>query len=130
MTSTIHAFTKPDCPYCARAKAGLDAAGLAYAQHDVTASERMAHASVYFSGAGTVPQVFLGDLHVGGSTEVAALAEAGRLGSVAADAQADLPLGALSDEALARGAEDLPLRKRIPESDGTHDPDPSSGRSC
>ena len=124
MTSTIHAFTKPDCPYCAKAKAALDAAGLAYAQHDVTASERMAHASVYFSGAGTVPQVFLGDLPVGGSTEVAALAEAGRLVATAGVARDDLPLGALSDEALARGAEDLPLREVIPESDGTRDPDP------
>ena len=50
MTETIHTFTKPDCPYCAEAKATLDAAGLVYVQHDVGESDRDANASIYFSG--------------------------------------------------------------------------------
>ncbi len=61
------AFTKPDCPYCAEAKAALDEACLAYKLYDVTASERNANASVYFSGVSTVPQIFFGDFHINGS---------------------------------------------------------------
>ncbi|CAM4205731.1 glutaredoxin domain-containing protein [Palleronia rufa] len=126
MPAPITAFTKPDCPYCARAKRALDAEGLLYEQIDVTASDRNADASVYLSGIATVPQVFLGDLHVNGSTDVVALQEAGRLAPLARAQHGRLPLDELSDAELASGAEDVPLRDLIPESDGSRTDDPEA----
>jgi len=126
MKHEIIAFTKPDCPYCAQAKAVLDEAGLAYELYDVTASERYANASVYFSGVSTVPQVFFGDFHINGSGDLAALNKENRLDALAQAAHGELPVDEVSDEELARGAEDFVLRKAIPESDGTHDEDPDA----
>lgn len=122
----VHVFMRPNCPHCARAEATLAAAGLAHAVHDVTASRRAADASVYLSGAATVPQIFLGDRHIQGADDLAALAAAGRLAALAAAATGALDLTGPTDEELARGAEDWVLRRAIPESDGTHDPDPET----
>ena len=123
--ATIHAFTKPDCDPCARAKALLNEAGLQYIEHDVTATKRNADASVYFSGMATVPQIFIGSLHVNGSKELARLGERGRLEALLQAANgSELRLDQVSDEELAGGAEDVPLTGFIPQSDGARDDDP------
>lgn len=126
MAAEITAFTKPDCPYCARAKEALESVGLTFAQIDVTTSKRNADASVYLSGVATVPQVFLGDLHLNGSTDVVALHEKRRLAPLALVQDGRLPLDRLSDAELAHGAEDVPLRDIIPESDGSRTGDPEA----
>lgn len=92
----------------------------------MTASRRAANASVYFSGAASVPQIFIGDLHVHGAADLAALAEAGRLEALAASATGEIDLEGPTDAELERGAEDFVLRRVIPESDGTRDPDPEA----
>ena len=119
MPERIQIFTKPDCPYCARVKSIMAEANLPYDEHDVTASERIADLSVFLSGGSTVPQVFVGERHVGGSTEVAALHAAGRLVPLVAAARGGLDLEGPSDEDLRRGAEDFALRRVIPEVDGS-----------
>lgn len=116
-------FTKPDCPYCTVAKEALDRCDVDYVEIDVTALPRHANASVYLSGAPTVPQVFLGDVHANGSTDVLALAEAGMLSQLASSADGVLDVDMLTDQALRQGAQDLSLCDLIPESDGTHDDD-------
>jgi glutaredoxin len=121
----IHIFTKPNCSYCAQAKRLLNQAGLPYTEHDVNASKRNADASVYFSGVETVPQIFFGNCHINGSEELAVLYEANQLTELAkATVGSQLPMDDYSNEELARGAEDVPLRTVIPESDGTKDDDP------
>lgn len=123
--TTIHIFTKPNCPYCTQAKQILKEASFSYTEHDVKASQRNADASVYFSGVATVPQIFFGNYHINGSEELAALYEANRLTDLAtATVGSELPLDNYSDEELARGAEDVPLHTVIPASDGTQDDDP------
>lgn len=125
--STIHIFTKPGCPYCARAKAVLAEARLPYVQHDVTGTQRDADSSIYASGVATVPQIFLGDYHINGAEDLEALQQAGRLRElVRATAGNDLRLGDVSDADLARGAEDILLREYIPASDGSRDDDPEA----
>ena len=67
------------CPYCARARAVLEARGVTAREIDIEAvpgalSEMMAR-----SGRTSVPQIFIGDEHVGGSDDLEALAAAGRL---------------------------------------------------
>lgn len=133
--STIHIFTKSGCPYCARAKAVLNRAGLQYIQHDVKATERDANASIYSSGVTTVPQIFLGDYSINGAEDLEALQQSGRLAelmqailrsSAKPIVGSDLQLEAVSDDELARGAEDTLLREYIPASDGSRDDDPEA----
>ena len=84
-TQTIDIYTKFGCGYCYRAKQLLDRKGVKYTEYDVTLGgakkremlERAPHAR-------TVPQIFIGDLHVGGSDELAALDRSGRLDEILA----------------------------------------------
>jgi glutaredoxin-like protein len=59
-------FTKPGCPHCARAKAMLRQAGMAFEElslgHGVSSSTLQAVA-----GASSTPQVFIGGKHIGGA---------------------------------------------------------------
>ena len=78
-------FTKFGCPYCHRAKALLDRKGVSYTEHDVTMGgkereEMMRRAPT----ARTVPQIFVGETHVGGSDELAALERRGALDALLA----------------------------------------------
>lgn len=126
MIQKVQIFTKPDCPFCETAKKTFRENGFAYAEQDVTASERAANLSVYRSGVTTVPQVFIGDLHVNGARDVVALAAADRLVSLVAGTtgDSDSDSSSLSDAEIASGAEDLVLNELISESDGTHSADP------
>ncbi|MEM7593014.1 MAG: glutaredoxin domain-containing protein, partial [Cyanobacteria bacterium P01_A01_bin.83] len=119
-------FTKPDCRYCARAKAVLDYVGVKYKQYDVTASQRNADASVYFSGVTTVPQIFIGDYHINGAEDLEELERKGRLEELVKIDRASLPLDTLSDEELRQGAEDFALRNYLVKSDGSRDQDDES----
>ncbi len=62
----VSIITKPDCPYCSKAKQMLDKAGLSYeeisAGHDATLKTLRA-----VSGQDTVPQVFIDGRHIGDS---------------------------------------------------------------
>lgn len=64
-------FTKPGCPFCAKAKSLLKAAGLHYEEvslgQGITTSTLQAVA-----GAGTTPQVFIGGKKIGGAEELEA----------------------------------------------------------
>jgi glutaredoxin 3 len=76
----IDIYTKFACPYCVRAKRLLADKGVEFTEHDITMGgpkrdEMMARAP----GAMTVPQIFIGDTHVGGSDDLAALERGGRL---------------------------------------------------
>lgn len=78
-------YTKFGCGYCFRAKRLLDSKGIEYVEHDVTMGgpkrgEMMERAPK----ARTVPQVFIGDVHVGGADELAALERAGKLDALLA----------------------------------------------
>ena len=78
--ATIDIYTKFLCPYCSRAKALLDGKGAEYREIDVTMDRAGFDAMVgRANGKRTVPQIFVGDTHVGGSDELAALDRAGKL---------------------------------------------------
>ena len=73
-------YTKFGCGFCFRAKRLLDSKGLSYTEHDITMGgpkrdEMLARAPL----ARTVPQIFIGELHVGGSDDLHALERSGRL---------------------------------------------------
>jgi glutaredoxin 3 len=76
----ITLYTKAFCPYCHRAKALLDAKGVAYDDHDLTMGGPNRAEMVQRSGGRTtVPQIFIDGAHIGGCDELMALDRDGRL---------------------------------------------------
>lgn len=80
-------YTTPFCPYCHSAKALLRRKNVEFSEIDVSydADERqrmMAKAN----GRRTVPQIFIGETHVGGSDELHALDRQGKLDPLLAGA--------------------------------------------
>jgi glutaredoxin 3 len=76
----IDIYTKFACPFCVRAKRLLTEKGAVFSEYDITLGgpkrdEMLARAP----NAMTVPQIFIGDVHVGGSDELAALEREGKL---------------------------------------------------
>lgn len=80
MQPSITLYTKGYCPYCKAAKARLTAKGVTFLNHDITDDPaRRAEMIARSGGRTTVPQIFIGDLHVGGNSDLVALDRAGRL---------------------------------------------------
>lgn len=76
----IDIYTKFGCGYCFRAKRLLDEKGADYNEHDITlGGPARAEMLERAPGARTVPQIFIGDVHVGGSDDLAALERSGKL---------------------------------------------------
>jgi glutaredoxin 3 len=67
------------CGYCARARALLESKGVAIEEIDVDATPDARSEMLTRSGRDTVPQIFIGDTHIGGSDELHELEAAGRL---------------------------------------------------
>lgn len=73
-------YTKFGCGYCYRAKRLLDAKGVDYIEHDITmGGPRRAEMMERAPMARTVPQIFIGETHVGGSDDLDALERQGKL---------------------------------------------------
>ncbi|KPV41559.1 glutathione peroxidase [Thiohalorhabdus denitrificans] len=70
----VSLFTKPGCPYCARAKKALEDHGVAYEELEVDQGVSMATVRAV-SGVDTVPQAFVNGERIGGSEAIAAWAE-------------------------------------------------------
>lgn len=82
----VDIYTTPICPYCAMAKRLLDRKGVAYNEIDVSRDPALRQAMVQRAhGRRTVPQIFIGDVHVGGSDDLHALDHAGKLDPLLAD---------------------------------------------
>lgn len=68
------------CPYCARARRLLESKGVTFEEIDVEARPEARAEMVRRSGGQrTVPQIFVGDTHVGGSDDLHALEASGSL---------------------------------------------------
>lgn len=67
------------CPYCQRAEALLKAKGAAIDKIDVEADPARRTEMVERSGRRTVPQIFIGDRHIGGCDDLVALDRSGGL---------------------------------------------------
>jgi glutaredoxin 3 len=67
------------CPYCTSARSLLEAKGVAAEEIDVEAVPGARAEMRARSGRDTVPQIFIGERHVGGSDELHALDAAGTL---------------------------------------------------
>ena len=82
----VEIYTTPFCGYCAMAKRLLDRKGVAYREIDVSADPALRAAMVQrANGRRTVPQIFIGATHVGGSDDLHALDHAGKLDPMLAE---------------------------------------------
>ena len=68
---SVAIFTKPGCPFCAKAKALLKEKGLSY-EEIVLGRDASTVAVRAISGRTTVPQVYIGGRHIGGSDDLEA----------------------------------------------------------
>lgn len=75
----IDIYTTPFCGFCTRAKALLTRKGTAFNEIDVMGGEARRTMMSRAGGAHTVPQIFIGDIHVGGCSELLAMERAGQL---------------------------------------------------
>ena len=72
-------YLTPICPYCIRARRLLDKKGVDYTVIDVAGNGTLWEEMSERSGRETVPQVFIGDQHIGGFDDMAALDMDGEL---------------------------------------------------
>jgi thioredoxin reductase (NADPH) len=72
-------YTKPSCPYCDMAKRLLAGKGQSWQEIDVEADPARLDEMVRRASRRTVPQIFIGDRHVGGFDDLAALEHSGEL---------------------------------------------------
>ncbi len=78
--SKVRIYTTPICPYCMRAKALLAKKGVSFEEIDVYMdSDARKDMQEKASGGYTVPQIFIGDRHIGGCDDLYALDQAGEL---------------------------------------------------
>ncbi|NYT75540.1 glutaredoxin 3 [Alcaligenaceae bacterium] len=78
--ANVTMYSTAVCPYCIRAEMLLKQRGVTEIQKiriDIDPSER--DAMMQRTGRRTVPQLFIGDTHVGGYDDLAALDRAGKL---------------------------------------------------
>ena len=68
------------CPYCVRAKSLLNAKAVTYTEIDVGAQPALREQMIQKShGVTSVPQIFIGETHVGGCDDLFAIESAGKL---------------------------------------------------
>lgn len=78
--SNIIVYTKDYCPYCVKAKNLLTQKGQDFTEIDVTQDTAQFEVMLEKSGgAKTVPQIFIGETHVGGCDDLYALNDKGEL---------------------------------------------------
>lgn len=77
-------YTTGYCGFCHRAKALLDQLGLEYDEIAVDSDPAQRKAMMERSGRRTVPQIFIGDQHLGGCDDLFAAKADGRLNELLA----------------------------------------------
>ena len=76
----VEIYTSPMCGFCHAAKRLLTQKGVSFAEIDVWAEpDRKAEMVQRANGGRTVPQIFIGDQHVGGCDDLYALERSGKL---------------------------------------------------
>jgi glutaredoxin 3 len=78
--SKVTVYTSDYCPHCAQAKRLLDKKGAVYDEINISLDAAARNDMIQRTkGRMSVPQIFIGDVHVGGSDDLHALERAGKL---------------------------------------------------
>jgi glutaredoxin 3 len=81
----VEIYTTPLCGYCHAAKRLLTSKGVSFSEIDLARQpERRAEMMSRANGGRTVPQIFIGETHVGGSDDLHLLERQGKLDALLA----------------------------------------------
>jgi glutaredoxin 3 len=81
----VEIYTTRWCPYCLMAKALLKRKGVTFTEINVSGHQERRNEMIQrANGRTTVPQIFVGPVHVGGSDDLHALERAGKLDTLLA----------------------------------------------
>lgn len=81
----VEIYTSPLCGFCHAAKRLLNQKGVNFSEIDVLANpDRKPEMIQRANGGRTVPQIFVGEIHVGGCDDLYALEKAGKLDALLA----------------------------------------------
>jgi glutaredoxin 3 len=78
-------YSQMFCGYCSAARALLSEKGVLFEEIDITMKPSVRAELRQRTGRNTVPQIFIGDQHVGGYDDLEALQAAGNLDALLAD---------------------------------------------
>ena len=81
-TPAVVMYTTSWCPYCERARKLLNAKNVSFSEIDIESAAEKRAEMRNRSGRTSVPQIFIGDHHVGGSDDLHALEDDGKLDSL------------------------------------------------
>ncbi len=76
---SVRLYSTRFCPYCIRAKQLLDGKGVAYVDTGVDGRPDLRQQMIAESGRQTVPQIWIGERHVGGFDDLWLLEQRGEL---------------------------------------------------
>jgi len=79
VSATVVMYSTRFCPYCMRARGLLDSKKVDYTDIGVDGQPELRHEMIERSGRYTVPQIWIGEQHVGGFDDLAQLERQGRL---------------------------------------------------
>lgn len=79
MSDNIVMYSTRFCPYCVRARNLLDSKQVSYTDIGVDSRPELRREMMTRSGRRTVPQIWIGERHVGGFDDLAQLERQGRL---------------------------------------------------
>ena len=79
MNPVVTMYSTRFCPYCVRARMLLQGKGIAYTEIGVDSAPDLRREMMQRSGRRTVPQIWVGERHVGGYDDLARLERQGRL---------------------------------------------------
>lgn len=80
MAATVEIYTKFTCPYCSRAKRLLDSKGVKYQEYDISMDrQKRDEMTARVPGSRTVPQILIDNVPIGGSDDLVALQDLGKL---------------------------------------------------
>jgi glutaredoxin 3 len=78
-TPRVEVYASAWCPYCTMAKRLLDKKGVAFTEHSVDGAPEVRAQMQARTGRHTVPQIFIGERHVGGCDDLMELEFDGEL---------------------------------------------------
>ncbi|MFD1217010.1 MULTISPECIES: glutaredoxin 3 [Microbulbifer] len=78
-------YTTRYCPFCVRAKYLLDNKNIPYTEISVDGDQQLRAEMTAKAGSHTVPQIWVGEHHVGGCDELMAIERSGELDEMLAD---------------------------------------------
>ena len=80
--NNVTVYTVPGCPYCMRAKRILDDQKVAYTEIITDFDSSLMAELTAKTSSDTLPQIFIGDVFLGGSDDLAEAVRSGRLNSM------------------------------------------------